>query len=278
MLGDGVLKRIASSCPNLSNLNVRACYSTVTDSNLLFMIKRLPMLRNLNISYCKYVSDKAIEAISQTCKELLYLDISDNPLLTDSSLQHLRKSPKLYSLDITGCSKITADGYNNFVRDVPHVRVVSDFLGAIYFRHTEGVRYSVFSTHQAGYPISMQSKQWPTVQHYFQAQKFPNDSVLTEELRKCETPLAALKMGTETSVPIRPDWNEVRYTIHKEANFAKFIQHADAGAILLETGDRPLIYNAKDPFWGNGDGGTGENFLGKLLMEIREELRQINSN
>jgi predicted NAD-dependent protein-ADP-ribosyltransferase YbiA (DUF1768 family) len=43
---------------------------------------------------------------------------------------------------------------------------------------------------------------------------------------------------------------------------------------LLETGDAELIEGNDwgDTFWGVC-GGKGNNFLGKLLMEVRKELR-----
>ncbi len=43
---------------------------------------------------------------------------------------------------------------------------------------------------------------------------------------------------------------------------------------LLATGDEELIENApNDYYWGCGADGTGLNMTGKLLMELRTELR-----
>jgi len=48
---------------------------------------------------------------------------------------------------------------------------------------------------------------------------------------------------------------------------------------LLQTGDAKLVLNNKwnDKFWGVCRG-VGENWLGKILMEVRDELRKQLSN
>ena len=55
---------------------------------------------------------------------------------------------------------------------------------------------------------------------------------------------------------------------------AKFAQHPDIRAVLLSTGDERLVeHTSSDSYWGDGGDGTGNNMLGKILMEIRERLR-----
>jgi ribA/ribD-fused uncharacterized protein len=45
--------------------------------------------------------------------------------------------------------------------------------------------------------------------------------------------------------------------------------------ILLATGDQEIVENARgDRYWGIGEDGMGKNMLGKILMEVREKLRQ----
>ncbi len=59
-----------------------------------------------------------------------------------------------------------------------------------------------------------------------------------------------------------------------EALRAKLTQHADLRALLLGTGEAPLIeHTANDAYWGDGGDGSGKNRLGALLMRVREELR-----
>jgi len=43
----------------------------------------------------------------------------------------------------------------------------------------------------------------------------------------------------------------------------------------MDTADAALIETSNmDAFWGTGKKGIGKNMLGKLLMEVRDELRQ----
>lgn len=43
---------------------------------------------------------------------------------------------------------------------------------------------------------------------------------------------------------------------------------------LLGTGDKEIVENAPfDYYWGCGKSGTGQNQLGKTLMQVRDQLR-----
>ncbi len=55
---------------------------------------------------------------------------------------------------------------------------------------------------------------------------------------------------------------------------AKVDQHEYVRRKLLATGNRELIEDSwRDDFWGWGPNKDGQNMLGKLWMEIRENLR-----
>ena len=60
---------------------------------------------------------------------------------------------------------------------------------------------------------------------------------------------------------------------------AKFSQHEDLREELIATGSAFLVeHTENDNYWGDGnDGGTdtvGKNMLGKLLVKLREEIKQ----
>ena len=78
-------------------------------------------------------------------------------------------------------------------------------------------------------------------------------------------------------LPLRPDWLQVRRGIMEEIVRAKFTQHPELAARLLATGDKVLIEGNHwgDTCWGvDTRTGQGENHLGKILMKVREELKQ----
>ena len=130
--------------------------------------------------------------------------------------------------------------------------------------------FSNFSKH----PVFLKGKQWPTSEHYFQAQKF--EGTEHEELvRLTATPMLCAQMGRDRSRPLRQDWEAVKDEVMRTALRAKFTQHPDLRDQLLATGDADLIeHTENDSYWGDGGDGSGKNMLGRLLMEVRDELRQ----
>ncbi len=110
---------------------------------------------------------------------------------------------------------------------------------------------------------------WATVEHFFQAQKFPGTEQALK-IRKAKTPRDAKKFGRDRSVPLRDDWDEVKDDIMRRAVMQKFRTHHDLQEMLLATGEEELVENApSDYYWGCGADGSGKNMLGQILMEVR---------
>ena len=57
----------------------------------------------------------------------------------------------------------------------------------------------------AAYPIELDSKIWPTSEHYFQAQKFL-DTEPQERIRLTPSPMIAARLGRDRKARLRPDW------------------------------------------------------------------------
>ena len=107
----------------------------------------------------------------------------------------------------------------------------------------------------------------------FQAQK-----CMTEEEKVPFTEYGPGKSkGAGRRVQLRPDWEKVKFGIMEEIVRAKFTQHPELAAKLRATGDMILIEGNHwgDACWGvDTRTGQGENHLGKILMKIREELKE----
>lgn len=124
----------------------------------------------------------------------------------------------------------------------------------------------------APFPIFLAKKNWPTSEHYFQAQKF-KDAALRERIRKAKTPMLAARMGRDRKNRLRRDWESAKVQIMMDAVRAKFEQHADLAELLLSTGDAILVeHTSNDDYWGDGGDGSGHNMLGLVLMRVRDEL------
>ena len=142
----------------------------------------------------------------------------------------------------------------------------------IYF-YSSRTAYSEFSNFSK-HGFMLRDKYWPTVEHFFQAQKFPGHP-FEEKIRTASSPTQAKKMGQMRSLPLPKNWEQIKDGIMRSAVLAKFRAHDDLKKLLLETNDEELVENApSDYYWGCGQDGSGKNMLGKILMETRKILLQ----
>jgi ribA/ribD-fused uncharacterized protein len=124
----------------------------------------------------------------------------------------------------------------------------------------------------AAFPVRLKGVEWPTTEHYFQAQKFAG-TPHEDDVRQADSPMNAAKMGRERSRPLRPDWEAVKDNVMREAVLAKFEQHPRLLGLLLSTGDAEIVEHTKnDAYWGDGGDGSGKNMLGRILMEVRRRM------
>jgi ribA/ribD-fused uncharacterized protein len=132
--------------------------------------------------------------------------------------------------------------------------------------------FSEFSNF-APFPIELDGQSWPSTEHYYQAQRF-TDPEMQEKIRAAKKPVIAKKLAQKHGYKARADWAEVKDAVMERAVRCKFEQHAAVRELLLSTGDEDLAESVlNDYYWGVGADGTGQNRLGKLLMQIRSELR-----
>lgn len=122
--------------------------------------------------------------------------------------------------------------------------------------------------------VEFEGMVYPSVEHAFQAAKNP-DPEYRSLIATVGSPVTAKRMGKKTQ--LRPDWEEVKEGIMLELLKSKFSDPA-LREKLLATGDAELIEgnNHWDRFWGVCRG-EGLNKLGKLLMQVREELNNENN-
>ena len=142
------------------------------------------------------------------------------------------------------------------------------------------------------YPCKIEHKgiEYPSVEHYYVALKVTGmqfiDGVyytapdFRELIARILDAGDVKKLGRR--VKVRSDWNEKKLEFMEWGIREKF-KDPKLGEMLLDTGDLELIEgnNWHDVYYGKCSchkcNGSGENYLGKILMKIREELRQQNS-
>lgn len=119
--------------------------------------------------------------------------------------------------------------------------------------------------------------EYPTAEHAYQAGKARKDSVRQWILSAPTPSLVAMAAHGLYTWDIVPNWSQVKFDRMRVVLRAKYSQHEDLRALLLETGNARLVEagrtdNAVNRVWGEVNG-KGTNMLGMLLMEVRTELR-----
>ncbi len=131
--------------------------------------------------------------------------------------------------------------------------------------------FSNFSPH----PIDLGGKMWSTVEHYYQAHKFEGTEFeyLMAEIQAAPTSELAAKIGRDPAHQPHADWDLHKCEIMYRAVWQKFSSYPDIQQILLDTLDAEIIEDSPvDYFWGCGIDRSGQNQLGRILMQVRAEL------
>ncbi len=118
---------------------------------------------------------------------------------------------------------------------------------------------------------------WQTAEHFYQAHKFTATPDLFNRIRLSSDPFVAKAIAKENLPFQDPNWypSKKAYDVMKTAVRAKFDQNSEIARMLIATYPRPIIERTdNDDRWGDGPNRTGQNWAGKILMEIRDELRQ----
>jgi ribA/ribD-fused uncharacterized protein len=119
--------------------------------------------------------------------------------------------------------------------------------------------------------IFYDERHYKSVEHAYQAAK------MTSEPSRRKVANAESAGNSKTiarSLPMRPDWEDVKISIMLALLRIKF-KNPSLREKLNETDDMELIEGNhwNDTFWGVCNG-VGENWLGKLLMQVRDENRR----
>lgn len=141
------------------------------------------------------------------------------------------------------------------------------------------------------YPCKIEHKgiKYPSVEHFYVAMKVTEMQLLDgiyytaadfrEMISRISNPGDVKKISSR--VKIRRDWDDKKLEFMNWAVREKFKDETLA-EMLISTGDQEIIEGNwwHDNFYGSCScvkcNGSGENHLGRILMKIREELKQQN--
>ena len=138
--------------------------------------------------------------------------------------------------------------------------------------------------------VTIDGTQYPTVEHYYQAMKATEfgDADMLKKIIKTKTAKAVKSAGKKVQNFNQEVWDAKKEEFMRKGVRAKFVQHPAIQTKLLETGDKLIGFaDARDTFWAIGTSLStekakvpskwrGENRLGKLLMELRDEFSKMS--
>lgn len=126
-------------------------------------------------------------------------------------------------------------------------------------------------------PFMYKGKEYKSVEHAYQSYKADNEEE-HEYIRSLDTAGQAKRKGRQVSM--RKDWEDIKYDLMLDLVRTKFLDMY-LSKQLLDTNDKILIEgnNWHDNLWGDCNceyckSTIGKNWLGDILMKVREELKE----
>lgn len=119
--------------------------------------------------------------------------------------------------------------------------------------------------------IYVDGKKYKSVEHAYQASKTLDENI-KNLIMSAKSPNLAKRLGN--SIEKRKDWDQIKLDLMKLLVKKKF-ENPFLRPLLVATNDKILINENSwhDKFWGIYQN-EGENWLGVILMEIREQITQ----
>ncbi len=147
----------------------------------------------------------------------------------------------------------------------------------ISFRKTKEA-YGGLSNMASGFPLVINNIFIFSSEALYQCCRFPHLVDVQHQILNQVSPMSSKMVSKPYRNNSRLDWEQYKIRIMKWCLKVKLCQNWDSfSKILLSTGDLPIVEDSyKDTFWGaifNGKEYEGINALGRLLMELREEIK-----
>ncbi len=158
---------------------------------------------------------------------------------------------------------------NMLFAEVPAVR---NFLGkqSGYFYSEEWYCFDNFSA----FSVTLDSRVSSTAEHAYHAEKY-TDSTIREIIRTAPSAHQAKKLGNDPQFADarRPEWDSIKRDVMKLIALAKHAQHEYVQSKLMKSRGIILVEDSpRDGYWGRGADWSGENWLGKIWMEVRDQF------
>lgn len=146
-------------------------------------------------------------------------------------------------------------------------------------------RFGGLSNMAAGFPLFVNSTPILTSEALYQACRFPYSPQIQRLIINERSPMTAKMRSKPYRGETRADWTHQRVPIMRWCLRVKLVCNFESfSSLLLNTGDAPIVEMKTKgaDFWGasllENNYLVGPNVLGRLLMELREEIRNGDVN
>ncbi|XP_043924590.1 lysine-specific demethylase 2B isoform X2 [Protopterus annectens] len=94
----------------------------VTDVSLRLIIRYMPQLKKLNLSYCNHLTDQSINLLTAagttTRDSLIEISLSDCNKITDQCLTYFKRCGNICRIDLRYCKQVTKEGCERFIAEM----------------------------------------------------------------------------------------------------------------------------------------------------------------
>jgi ribA/ribD-fused uncharacterized protein len=145
------------------------------------------------------------------------------------------------------------------------------------FKSTKG-KYGSLSNMAPNFPVFINDLLINNVEVLYQSLRYPDFPEIQQNILKHNSPISAKQYARQFIEKTRNDWDDNRFKIMKFCIQVKYYYNQKTfGDLLLQTNNLSIVeFTFEDKVWGATDDGEfyeGTNALGRLLMELRENIK-----
>ncbi|MDO8430694.1 MAG: NADAR family protein [Candidatus Taylorbacteria bacterium] len=141
--------------------------------------------------------------------------------------------------------------------------------------------FAIYFSPYSPHALEIDGVVYPTLEHAYQCQRY-TDEKIREEIKVARSPVKAWQTSTKYKETYQiPEFKDEEHKLEvmKRLMRLKVDQHEEVRKALIDSGDIKIIkhittYPPGDGFWDDGEDGKGLNHIGRMWMDIREDLRK----
>nr|XP_020658414.1 lysine-specific demethylase 2B isoform X1 [Pogona vitticeps] len=109
-----------SKLRNITDLSLTGL--DITDASLRLIIRHMPLLSRLNLSYCNHMTDQSINLLTAvgtaTRDSLTEVVLQDCSKVTDQCLSYFKRCGSICRIDLRYCKQVTKEGCEQFIAEM----------------------------------------------------------------------------------------------------------------------------------------------------------------